>query len=400
MYEGAPNIDLVIVPAIDGNFDPATNELIPFERQFQFLHSLQNYFLTNELLAPGHVDADGRQRRLCARRGPASWPASASGRSTSSARPPPRSSWTRSTGSSERRGRRTMHTFAYARPATLAEAVALLDAHGPDARLLAGGTDLVIRLRDGDAPAGRRDRPQADRRAAARRSARTAAGSSISATTVMTDIAADDAGAPPLPGAGRGGGGRRARSRSATGPRWPATSATRRPPPTPPRRSSSTGPSWSPPGPAGRGGSRSTSSSSAPASRPCARASSSRRSSCPSPARRMGAVHVRRTRRRGHDLASVTLCCGVDEAGRHPARLRQRRAAAGPASSTRAACWRTRPRRTRRRRRSSSGCSPDASPSPRSMRAEPRVPPGDAARPRRAGAGDRDRAAGGGGVTR
>ena len=54
-YEGTPNIDLVIVPAIDGNFDPATNELIPFERQFQFLHSLQNYFLTNELLAPGHV---------------------------------------------------------------------------------------------------------------------------------------------------------------------------------------------------------------------------------------------------------------------------------------------------------------------------------------------------------
>jgi hypothetical protein len=54
-YQGTPNIDLVIVPAIDGNFDPATNELIPFERQFQMLHSLQNYFLTNELLAPGHV---------------------------------------------------------------------------------------------------------------------------------------------------------------------------------------------------------------------------------------------------------------------------------------------------------------------------------------------------------
>ena len=55
MYAGTPNIDLVIVPAIDGNFDPASNALIPFERQFQFLHSLQNYFLTNELLAPGHV---------------------------------------------------------------------------------------------------------------------------------------------------------------------------------------------------------------------------------------------------------------------------------------------------------------------------------------------------------
>jgi hypothetical protein len=67
MYEGEPNIDLVIVPAIDGNFDPATNELIPFERQFQFLHSLQNYFLTNELLAPGHVmpliDNDELRRR-------------------------------------------------------------------------------------------------------------------------------------------------------------------------------------------------------------------------------------------------------------------------------------------------------------------------------------------------
>jgi hypothetical protein len=29
--------------------------MIPFERQFQTLHSLQNYFLLNELLAPGHV---------------------------------------------------------------------------------------------------------------------------------------------------------------------------------------------------------------------------------------------------------------------------------------------------------------------------------------------------------
>ena len=27
--------------------------MIPFERQFQTFHSLQNYFLTNELLAPG-----------------------------------------------------------------------------------------------------------------------------------------------------------------------------------------------------------------------------------------------------------------------------------------------------------------------------------------------------------
>jgi hypothetical protein len=47
------SVDVVIVPAIDGNFDPSTGEMIPFERQFQTLHSLQNYFLTNELLAPG-----------------------------------------------------------------------------------------------------------------------------------------------------------------------------------------------------------------------------------------------------------------------------------------------------------------------------------------------------------
>jgi hypothetical protein len=67
MYQGTPDIDVVIVPAIDGNFDPATNQLIPFESQFQFLHSLQNYFLTNELLAPGHVmpmvDNDELRRR-------------------------------------------------------------------------------------------------------------------------------------------------------------------------------------------------------------------------------------------------------------------------------------------------------------------------------------------------
>jgi hypothetical protein len=55
LYEGTPDIDLVIVPMLDGNADTAVNEMSPFERQFQFLHSLQNYFLTNELLAPGHV---------------------------------------------------------------------------------------------------------------------------------------------------------------------------------------------------------------------------------------------------------------------------------------------------------------------------------------------------------
>ncbi len=71
LYRGEPpSIDMVIVPAIDGNFDPASNRLIPFEAQFQFLHSLQNYLLTNELLAPGHVipmlDDDSLRRRRAA----------------------------------------------------------------------------------------------------------------------------------------------------------------------------------------------------------------------------------------------------------------------------------------------------------------------------------------------
>jgi hypothetical protein len=56
------NVDVVVVPAIDGNFEPSLAEMIPFERQFQTLHSLQNYLLLNELLAPGFamplVDTD------------------------------------------------------------------------------------------------------------------------------------------------------------------------------------------------------------------------------------------------------------------------------------------------------------------------------------------------------
>ena len=46
-------VDVVVVPAIDGNFEPSLADMIPFERQFQTFHSVQNYFLLNELLAPG-----------------------------------------------------------------------------------------------------------------------------------------------------------------------------------------------------------------------------------------------------------------------------------------------------------------------------------------------------------
>lgn len=52
-YNESSDVDVVVVPAIDGNFEPSMVEMGPFERQFQALHSLQNYFLLNELLAPG-----------------------------------------------------------------------------------------------------------------------------------------------------------------------------------------------------------------------------------------------------------------------------------------------------------------------------------------------------------
>ena len=47
-----------------------------------------------------------------------------------------------------------MQRFAYERPGDLREAIGLLVAHGPAARPLAGGTDLIIRLRDRTIDAG------------------------------------------------------------------------------------------------------------------------------------------------------------------------------------------------------------------------------------------------------
>jgi hypothetical protein len=70
LYTEPSNVDLVVVPAIYGNFEPSSAEMIPFERQFQTLHSLQNYFLLNELLAPGFpipmVDTEPLRRKRAA----------------------------------------------------------------------------------------------------------------------------------------------------------------------------------------------------------------------------------------------------------------------------------------------------------------------------------------------
>jgi CO/xanthine dehydrogenase FAD-binding subunit len=206
-----------------------------------------------------------------------------------------------------------MHTFAYARPGTLAEAVALLEEHGPDARLLAGGTDLVIRLRDGSA------RPSIvidlKRIAELRPGIREDAGRmTISATTVMTDLVADDRVRRHFPAL--------AEAAAVVGSVQIRNRATL----------------------AGNVCNASPAADTAPAllvydaTLIVEGAAGTRRIALdaffvrsgvttlrpgelvtaielPLPGRRMGATHVRRTRRRGHDLASVTLCCAVDEAG-------------------------------------------------------------------------------------
>ncbi|HMR64019.1 MAG TPA: hypothetical protein PKE64_08425 [Anaerolineae bacterium] len=52
-YDDPSNVDLVILPAIDGHYDTKVTELIPFEREYQTYHSLMNYFGLNQLLAQG-----------------------------------------------------------------------------------------------------------------------------------------------------------------------------------------------------------------------------------------------------------------------------------------------------------------------------------------------------------
>ena len=84
-----------------------------------------------------------------------------------------------------------MQAFRYERPQTLDRAVALLDSYGPDARPLAGGTDLIIGMRQRallpkvvvDLKAVPELRPDI----------RLADGQlSVSADTVMSDLAADN----------------------------------------------------------------------------------------------------------------------------------------------------------------------------------------------------------------
>jgi carbon-monoxide dehydrogenase medium subunit len=84
-----------------------------------------------------------------------------------------------------------MRSFHYARPETLSDALALINEYGPNATVLAGGTDLIVRLRTGRAlPAIVIDL----KRVPALRADICETGTflRVGAGTVMTDLVADE----------------------------------------------------------------------------------------------------------------------------------------------------------------------------------------------------------------
>ena len=130
------------------------------------------------------------------------------------------------------------------------------------------------------------------------------------------------------------------------------------------------------------------------ASRRWPRTSSSRRSSCRGRRRGAGRVHLRRTRRRGHDLASVTVACAVAEDGTSRAsrtaasgRVRCSSSTTGPPG--RSECD------GRRQARATRGAVHRREPVAAVDAGEPGLPTGDAPGPRPARGRDRHRPAGG-----
>jgi CO/xanthine dehydrogenase FAD-binding subunit len=206
-----------------------------------------------------------------------------------------------------------MRAFSYQRPTAIADAVALLTEHGPDARLIAGGTDLIIRLRDGSArPAVVVD---VKRIAELDPAIREADGRLvIGATTVMTEIAADDRirrRFTALAEAAAVVGSVQIRNRATlAGNLCNASPAADTAPSLLLYRAEVVV--------AGPDGSRRI-----PVDDLFVRSGVTTLTrgelvtsiELPLDGPRMGSAHQRRTRRRGHDLASVTLACGVDATG-------------------------------------------------------------------------------------
>jgi CO/xanthine dehydrogenase FAD-binding subunit len=206
-----------------------------------------------------------------------------------------------------------MRAFSYERPSHLGDAVALLAEHGAEARPLSGGTDLIIRLRDGSI----RPRIVVDVKGIRELDGEIREGDGnlrIGALTVMTDIAADErirrdyqalAEAAAVVGAVQirnratlAGNVCNASPAADTAPSLLVYGAT-----------------VIATGPAGtrriamdeffvRSGVTTLATGEVVTA-----------IELPLPACRRGAVHLRRTRRRGHDLASVTLTCMVRDDG-------------------------------------------------------------------------------------
>lgn len=66
-YLEPSNVDLVILPSIDGNYATSVKELGQFEKEYQGFHSMMNYFGLNQLLSPGLVmpmmDTEEKRRK-------------------------------------------------------------------------------------------------------------------------------------------------------------------------------------------------------------------------------------------------------------------------------------------------------------------------------------------------
>jgi carbon-monoxide dehydrogenase medium subunit len=206
-----------------------------------------------------------------------------------------------------------MRAFAYERPTDLDDAVALLAEHGSEARLLAGGTDLIIRLRDGSI----RPRIVVDLKGIAELDGEireSDGGLTIGAKTVMTDIAADER--------------IRRDYRALAEAAWVVGSVQIRNRATLAGNVCNASPAADTAPALLVYGARVIAVGPAGARRipidgffvrsgvtTLARGELVTAIELPRPTSRQGAVHVRRTRRRGHDLASVTLTCAVGASG-------------------------------------------------------------------------------------
>ncbi len=206
-----------------------------------------------------------------------------------------------------------MNRFQYARPETVAEAVALLEEYGDDARLLAGGTDLVIELRnrwvEPKVVIDLKHIPELTPSITVRDDVL-----SISASTVMTDIAEDELVQrhfPALVEAAVVVGSVQIRARATLAGNI---------------CNGSPAADTSPPllvydavvviaGPEGTRRTPVDDFIVGPGKTSLGRGELVTAVELPIPQRPFGAAYTRLTRRRGTDLASITLCCGVDTDG-------------------------------------------------------------------------------------